>query len=541
MDRRGARRQRNLKRTMKVLISDKMDPRCVEILEANDGIAVDVRSGLSPNALLDCIGDYEGLVVRSATKVTAEVLAAAPRLRVIGRAGTGFDNIDVEAATRHGVIVMNTPGGNSLSTAEHTFALIASLARHIPQATASLKKGLWERSQFVGVELAGKTLAVVGLGRVGREVSARATAFHMKVLGYDPYIGQDMALSYGAHLASLDEIYATADFITVHTHLSDQTRHLISAAEIARCKDGVYLINCARGGIIDEDALLRGLTSGKVAGAALDVFEEEPPTLVDLLVDDRVICTPHLAASTKEAQANVALQVAEQVGDVLMGRVIRNAVNAPSVDPEIHGKLQPYLVLAERLGRLQAQLGAGQLERITIEYQGDVTAYPTSPLTSAVLKGIMETVSDAAVNVVNALLFAQERGVQVDERLSSEHEDYASLITVVYHTNKGQRLLAGTLFGKSDPRLVRLDEYSFDAVPEGHMLFYINDDVPGIIGQIGTVMGSHEVNIAQMSCGRRQMGGQALTILNVDDPITTDVVDDILAREYISWAKQVSL
>ena len=541
MDRRGTSRQRNLKRTMKVLISDKMDPRCVEILEANDGIAVDVRSGLSPNALLDCIGDYEGLVVRSATKVTAEVLAAAPRLRVIGRAGTGFDNIDVEAATRHGVIVMNTPGGNSLSTAEHTFALIASLARHIPQATASLKKGLWERSQFVGVELAGKTLAVVGLGRVGREVSARAAAFNMKVLGYDPYIGQDMALSYGAHLASLDEIYATADFITVHTHLSDQTRYLISAAEIARCKDGVYLINCARGGIIDEDALLRGLTSGKVAGAALDVFEEEPPTLVGLLVDDRVICTPHLAASTKEAQANVALQVAEQVGDVLMGRVIRNAVNAPSVDPEIHGKLQPYLVLAERLGRLQAQLGAGQLERITIEYQGDVTAYPTSPLTSAVLKGIMETVSDASVNVVNALLFAQERGVQVDERLSSEHEDYASLITVVYHTNKGQRLLAGTLFGKSDPRLVRLDEYSFDAVPEGHMLFYINDDVPGIIGQIGTVMGSHEVNIAQMSCGRRQMGGQALTILNVDDQITTDVVDDILAREYISWAKQVSL
>ncbi|MDE2737599.1 MAG: hydroxyacid dehydrogenase, partial [Gemmatimonadota bacterium] len=298
---------------MKVLISDKMDPRCVEILEANDGIAVDVRSGLSPSALLDCIGNYEGLVVRSATTVTAEVLAAASRLRVIGRAGTGFDNIDVEAATRHGVIVMNTPGGNSLSTAEHTFALIASLARHIPQATSSLKKGLWERNQFVGVELAGKTLAVVGLGRVGREVAARAAAFHMQVLGYDPYIGQEMALSYGAHLTSLDEIYATADFITVHTHLSDQTRHLISDAEIAQCKDGVYLINCARGGIVDEAALLLGLNSGKVAGAALDVFEEEPPTLVDLLVDDRVICTPHLAASTKEAQANVALQVAEQV------------------------------------------------------------------------------------------------------------------------------------------------------------------------------------------------------------------------------------
>ena len=526
---------------LKVLISDKMDPRCVEILQANAGVTVDVCSGLSPSALIDCIGHYEGLVVRSATKVTAEVLAAASRLRVIGRAGTGFDNIDVQAATRHGVIVMNTPGGNSLSTAEHTFALIASLARHVPQATASLKKGLWERSQFVGVELAGKTLAVIGLGQVGREVAARAAAFQMQVLGYDPYIGQEVALSCGAQLASLDDIYATADFITVHTHLNDQTRHLISDAEIAQCKAGVYLINCARGGILDEHALLRGLHSGKVAGAALDVFEEEPPTLVDLLVDDRVICTPHLAASTKEAQANVALQVAEQVGDVLMGRVIRNAVNAPSVDPETHGKLQPYLVLAERLGRLQAQLGVGQLERITIEYQGAVTAYPTSPLTSAVLKGIMETVSEASVNVVNALLFAQERGVQVDERLNSEHEDYASLITVVYHTNLGQRLLAGTLFGKSDPRLVRLDEYSFDAAPEGHMLFYVNDDVPGIIGQIGTVMGTHKVNIAQMSCGRRQMGGQALTILNVDDPITADVVDDILSREYISWAKQVSL
>lgn len=526
---------------LKVLISDKMDPRCVEILQANAGVTVDVCSGLSPSALIDCIGHYEGLVVRSATKVTAEVLAAASCLRVIGRAGTGFDNIDVQAATRHGVIVMNTPGGNSLSTAEHTFALIASLARHVPQATASLKKGLWERSQFVGVELAGKTLAVIGLGQVGREVAARAAAFQMQVLGYDPYIGQEVALSCGAQLASLDDIYATADFITVHTHLNDQTRHLISDAEIAQCKAGVYLINCARGGILDEHALLRGLHSGKVAGAALDVFEEEPPTLVDLLVDDRVICTPHLAASTKEAQANVALQVAEQVGDVLMGRVIRNAVNAPSVDPETHGKLQPYLVLAERLGRLQAQLGVGQLERITIEYQGAVTAYPTSPLTSAVLKGIMETVSEASVNVVNALLFAQERGVQVDERLNSEHEDYASLITVVYHTNLGQRLLAGTLFGKSDPRLVRLDEYSFDAAPEGHMLFYVNDDVPGIIGQIGTVMGTHKVNIAQMSCGRRQMGGQALTILNVDDPITADVVDDILSREYISWAKQVSL
>ena len=518
-----------------------MDPRCAEILEANEGVSADVRTELSPDELIDCIGDYEGLVVRSATKVTAEVLEAASQLKVIGRAGTGFDNIDLEAATRCGVIVMNTPGGNSLSAAEYTFAMVTALARHIPQATASLKGGLWERGKFTGIELAGKTIAVLGLGKVGLEVAVRAGAFRMKVLARDPYIGEEVAMSCGAQLASLDEIYATADFITVHLPLNDQTRHMISDAEFAQCKDGVYIINCARGGIIDEEALLRGLESGKVAGAALDVFEEEPPTLIDLVVHDRVICSPHQAASTKEAQASVALQVAEQVGDMLMGRVIRNAVNAPSVEPEIYEKMQPYLGLAERLGRLQTQLSEGQLQRITVEYRGDVTAYPTSPLTSAVLKGIMESVSDEAINFVNAPLFAQERGVRVDELRSSEHEDYASLITVVYHTDKGQRLLAGTIFGKSDPRLVRLDDYSFDAVPEGHMLFYINDDVPGIIGHIGTAMGSHQINIAQMSCGRREVGGQALTILNVDEPITGAVVDDILSREYISWAKQVSL
>ena len=525
---------------MKVLISDKMDPRCVEILEANVGIAAEIDTELSPKALLQRIGDYDGLIVRSSTKVTAEVLSAAPKLKVIGRAGTGFDNIDVEAATRCGVVVMNTPGGNSLSTAEHTIAMVAALARHIPQATSSLKNGLWERGKFTGVELSGKSIGVFGLGQVGREVAQRAGAFGMKVLGRDPYIGEDVAMSCGAHLATPEEIFAAADFIAVHLHLNDQTRHMISDAEIAQCKDGVYLVNCARGGLIDETALLRGLESGKVAGAALDVFEEEPPALVDLVVHDRVICTPHLGASTKEAQTNVALQVAEQVGDVLMGRVIRNAVNAPLIEPELYEKMQPYLELAERLGRLQAQLSEGQLERITIEYHGDIT-YPTSPLTSAVLKGIMETVTNTAVNFVNAPLFAQERGVRVDELRSSEHEDYASLITVAYQTDQGERLLSGTLFGKSEPRLVRLDEYHFDAVPEGHMLFYVNDDVPGIIGQIGTAMGDHEVNIAQMSCGRRKLGGQALTILNVDDLITAEVVSDILSRDYISWAKQVSL
>jgi D-3-phosphoglycerate dehydrogenase len=322
--------------------------------------------------------------------------------------------------------------------------------------------------------------------------------------------------------------------------LIEQTRHMISDAQIANCKDGVFLINCARGGILDEAAVLRGLGSGKVGGAALDVYEEEPPTATGLIAHDRVICTPHLGASTHEAQESVALQVAAQVGDVLMGRVIRNAINAPSVEPEVYAKMRPYLDLAERLGKLQAQLSEGRLERLTVEYHGDVT-YPTSLMTAAVLQGIMSTVSDEPVNAVNAPFFAQQRGVRVDELRSSEHENFASLITVVYQTDKEQRRLAGTLFGKSDPRLVRFDEYTFDAVPKGDMLFYVNKDIPGIIGHMGSVMGDHHVNIAQMSCGRQEVGGSALTILNVDGPIPQAVLDDVLSRDYISWAKSASL
>ena len=525
---------------MNVLISDKVDPGCVEILRQG-GIEVDVNTGLSPDQLLEAIPQYEGLIVRSSTKVTEEVIKAAGRLQVVGRAGTGFDNIDVDAATRHGVIVMNTPGGNSVSTAELTFAMLMSLARNIPQGTASLKSGKWERSAYTGVELAGKTLGVMGLGKVGREVAARASAFKMRVLGYDPYISEDAIVSYGTRPASLDEIYAQADFITVHLHLTEQTRHYVSDEQLSSCKDGVFVLNCARGGIVDEAALLRGLESGKVGGAALDVFEEEPPAPGGLLAHERVICTPHLGASTREAQASVALQVAEQVRDVLKDRVIRNAVNVPSVEPEVYRAIRPYLELAENLGRLQAQLGEGQLERVTVEYHGDVTAHPTSPLTAAVLKGVMDSFSGEPVNFVNAPLLAQERGVHVDELKSTEHEDYASLISVVYQTSAGRRLLAGAIFGKGEPRLVRLDDYIFDAPAQGHMLFYLNDDIPGIIGRIGTVMGGHGVNIAQMSCGRLQAGDKALTILNVDNPIPDEAIAEILPQEHVSWVKKVSL
>lgn len=526
---------------MKVLISDKMDSRCVEILESNLGIEVDVKTGLEPDELKGIIGEYAGLIVRSSTKVTDEILKEAKNLRVIGRAGAGVDNIDIQAATRCGVIVMNTPGGNSVSTAEHSFAMLISLARNIPQAHMSLKGEAWERSKYTGTELSGKVLGILGLGKVGREVATRGAAFGMKVIGYDPFVSAEMAESYGAQLATMDEVFAKADFISVHLPLGEQTRNMIGDKEFAGCKDGMRLVNCARGGIVDEAALLRALESGKVAGAALDVFEQEPPANRALIAHEQVICTPHLGASTREAQASVALQVAEQVADTLMDRVIRNAVNVPSVEPEVLEKMQPFLDLADNLGRIQAQLLEGQLERITIEYYGDIISYPTSPLTAAVLRGLVGTISDEPVNFVNAPFFMQERGVRVDELRSSEHENYANLITVVCQTSSRSRTLSGTIFAKNDPRLVRLDEYTFDALPKGHMLFYVNDDKPGIIGRIGTVMGTHRVNIAQMSCGRHEMGGRALTILNVDSEIPPEVIETLLAQDFIAWAKQVSL
>lgn len=527
---------------MKVLISDKVDPQCVEVLQKNAGIEVDVRTGMDADELKAVIGDYEGLIVRSSTKVTEDILEAAEKLRVIGRAGAGVDNIDVEAATRRGVVVMNTPGGNSVSTAEHSFAMMIALARNIPQAAASVRAHKWERSNYTGMELRGKTLGVLGLGKVGREVAARGAAFGMKVLGYDPFVSPERAESYGAQLSELDALYSAADIVTFHLPMNDQTRHILDDEALAKCRDGVLIVNCARGGIVDEGALLRSLESGKVAGAAIDVYETgEPPTSWELMDHERVICTPHLGASTREAQANVALQVADQVADLLMDRVIRNAVNVPSVEPEVYQKMQPFLDLGERLGRIQAQLLDGQLERVTVEYRGDVNEYPTSPLTAAVLRGLVDTISDEPVNFVNAPFFMQERGVRVDELRSSEHEDFANLITVICQTSTRQRTLSGSLFGKREPRLVRLDEYTFDALPEGHMLFYVNQDRPGIIGQIGTVMGNHDINIAQMSCGRHEIGGGALTILKVDSEIPQDVINQLLKQDYIAWARQVSL
>ncbi|MEE3042227.1 MAG: phosphoglycerate dehydrogenase [Candidatus Latescibacterota bacterium] len=528
---------------MKVLISDKVDTGCVGILEEGGEISVDVNTDLTPVQLLEVIGDYDGLIVRSATKVTRDVLDRATRLRAIGRAGAGVDNIDSQAATRRGVVVMNTPGGNSISTAEHAVSMMMALARNIPQASHSVKGGKWDKSAFIGVEMTGKTLGVFGIGQVGREVARRAAALGMRVLAYDPPFTPEVAQSYGAQLVSAEEIWPEADFLTFHLPLTDQTRHRLSTAELAQCKDGVRVINCARGGIVDEQALLEGLASGKVGGVAIDVFEQEPPPADSPLVaHERVICTPHLAASTTEAQVNVALQVAHQVREVLVDGVIRNAVNVPSIASDLYEKLRPWFELGECLGRVQGQLSGGDVERITVEYRGEVAGHTTSPLTSAVLKGIMESfAAEGSVNFVNAPVLAQERGIGIDELRSAEPEDYTSLISVIFQHGERRRVVSGSLFGKRDPRIVRFDDVDLDAAPEGHMLFYRNDDVPGIIGRIGTLLGSHGVNIAQLSLGRDAQGASAFTVLNVDSRISDELLQQILDDEHVTWARRVAL
>jgi D-3-phosphoglycerate dehydrogenase len=527
---------------LKVLISDPVAKECVEILRA-EGLQVDLKPGLSDRDLKTIIGGYAALIVRSGTRVTAELIDAAERLRVIGRAGAGVDNIDVEAATRRGIIVMNTPGGNTVSTAEHTLSLLLALSRNIPQASAALKRGEWDRSQYTGVELYGKTLGIIGMGKVGTEVARRAIAFGMTVIGYDPFLSEEIAENLGVGLVDLDELYARSDVLSIHASLTDETKNLLSDRAFDQCKPGVWLINCARGEIVDQKALLRAIESGKVAGAALDVFEHEPPSEEELQLIRRpeVVCTPHLGASTKEAQTNVALQIARQVADALLDRTVQNAVNVPSLPSGIYEKLRPYLYLAEKIGSLHAQLGEGRLLRITIEYYGDVLSYPTSPITSGVLKGVMDRICGGRVNYVNAPIFAQQRGVRVDEIRSSEHRDFLTLINVIYVTDKGQRAISGTIFGKNDPRIIGIDGYRIDAHPEGEMLICLNEDVPGVIGKIGTILGNRGINIGRMAWGRIQAGGRAMTLLNLDNPIADGVMVEIASQSYVIWVKKVTL
>lgn len=525
---------------MKVLITDPVDDACLAILKS-DGLEVDLRPGVSESELASMIAEYDALIIRSGTKVSARVIANADRLRVIGRAGTGVDNIDVDAATRRGIIVMNTPGGSTVSTAEHTLALLFALARNIPEANKSVKSGKWEREKFVGVELYGKTIGIIGLGKIGREVAKRCRALGMTVIGYDPILSNDVALKLGVELVDLDDVYRRSDFLTVHVPLTPETRKMIGDEQLKRCKRGVRIINCARGGIVDEDALLKYLESGHVAGAALDVFSKEPPGNHPLFLHENVIATPHLGASTEEAQEKVSVQIASQVADALKERGLSGVVNAVALQQGFRENIRPYIVLAERMGSLQAQLMKGKLKFMTIACSGDLLQQSQQLLTAAALKGCLSHLMNEPVNHVNAPIIAKEMGVLVNERKEQDTENYLHLLTLEFETEKEKRSLSGTVFAQANIRLVRIDGYYFEVKPEGHMLFYSNIDRPGMLARVGSVLANANINIAGVSLGRVDAGSIALTIMSVDSDIPDAVLEEIRKIDGVFDAKVVYL
>jgi D-3-phosphoglycerate dehydrogenase len=511
----------------KVLISDQMDPKAAEIFRAN-GVEVDERPGLTKEELKAIIGDYDGLAIRSATKVTADLLSAATRLKVVGRAGIGVDNVEIPAATARGVVVMNTPFGNSITTAEHAIALMFALARELPQADASTQAGKWEKNRFMGVELTSKTLGLIGAGNIGSIVADRALGLRMKVIAYDPFLTADRAMQMGVEKVELDELLGRADFITLHTPLTEQTRNILSRENLARTKPGVRIINCARGGLIDEQALKEALESGHVAGAALDVFAEEPAKENPLFGARGLVATPHLGASTTEAQVNVAIQVAEQMSDYLMKGGVTNAINMPSLSAEEAPKLRPYMALAERLGSLVGQLEGRFITGVSIEVEGAAAQLNQKPVTGAVLAGLMHVYSDT-VNMVNAPFLAKERGLDVREVRHDREGDYHTLVRVTVSTAQGEKTVAGTLFGNAAPRLVELFGIKVEAEMAGEMIYIVNDDQPGFIGRLGTALGEAGVNIGTFNLGRREAGSEAIALVAVDSPIGAELVKALKA------------
>jgi len=525
---------------MKVLISDNLSPRGIEVLKQS-GLEVDVKTGMKPEELKACIGEYHGLIIRSATKVTAEIVEAAANLKVVGRAGSGLDNVDKAAASKKGIVVMNTPGGNTITTAEHTIALMFALARQIPQATASMKQGKWEKKRFMGVELFKKTIGIVGIGNIGKHVARRALSLGMIVIGYDPYLSDENAKEMGIEKVDLTTLFKRSDFITIHTPITSETKNLISTKTIQLMKDGVRIINCARGGIVNEAELYEGLKKGKVAGAALDVFEKEPPGENPLLTLDSVICTPHLGAATEEAQENVAVAIAEQVVDCLVNGVIRNAVNFPSVPAEQVLRLKPYLTLAEKLGTFASQVFEGGVTEITVEYRGEASQLNTAPVNIALLKGFLTPILDETVNFVNAPVITKERGIEVKEMKSPDGGDYQSMIILRVKADRKEHRLSGTLLGRTDPRIVRIDDFAVEIVPEGTMLFMYNNDRPGVIGNIGSYLGKCNINIARMHFGREREGGMAISVVNIDSPISESQLEDLKKMPNILSVKVVEL
>ncbi len=510
----------------RVLISDKLSPAAVDIFR-NRGVEVDVKPGLQPAELRAIIGDYDGLAVRSSTKVTRELLEAAARLKVVGRAGIGVDNVDVKSATARGVVVMNTPHGNSITTAEHAIAMIFALARQIPEASASTKSGKWEKNRFMGVELTGKTLGLIGCGNIGSIVADRAQGLHMRVIAYDPYLGEKQAVELGVEKVELDPLLARADVISIHTPLTEATRNILSADAIARTRKGVRIVNCARGGLIDEAALAEALKSGHVAGAALDVFETEPATASPLFGLENVVCTPHLGASTAEAQENVALQVAEQMSDFLLSGAVSNAINMPSVSAEEAPRLKPYMELCRLLGAFAGQLTQareGVIRRVTIEYEGLAAALQHRPLTAAALAGLMSPMMEG-VNMVNAPVAVREHGIDVAETVHDRPSEYLTLVRLTIETDQQTRSVAGTLFAGARPRVVEIKGIPVEADFARHMLYVTNQDKPGFIGRFGATLAGAGINIATLHLGRASQGGDAICLVSVDEKVDESVLE----------------
>ena len=530
--------------TIKIFVADDVSDTGLGPLR-NAGFKVEKRVGLSGAELVEALQDSDGLIVRSETKVTSELIEQAPGLRVIGRAGVGVDNIDVPAATIRGVVVMNAPDGNTITTAEHTIALLISLARSIPQANSSLKAGRWERKKFIGVELQGKTLGIVGLGRIGRVVASRARALGMQIVAYDPFIAPEQARDLEIELAPLDDVYARADFLTVHTPLTAETRGLIDRDVLGKMKHGARLINCARGGLVDEDALYEALTNGSIAGAALDVFSQEPPAADHRLLQlDQVIATPHLGASTTEAQEGVAFTVAEQMRDFLLTGALRGAVNVPAISVKEFNLMQPYVALAESLGRFQAQLVEQAVNEVRIEFAGEIVDLDATPVTRAFLAGFLRDVS-ARVNVVNAFLIADERGIKVTTTYVRSAGENAPAIRTEIMAGPSSRSLAGNLLGYAgrprEGRITEIDGFYLEARPEGHLLVMRNHDVPGVIGKVGTILGAGGVNISRFHLGRRERGGEAMAVIAVDAPLTRDTLQSLRALEEVISAQPIEL
>ncbi len=520
----------------KVLVSDNLDTSGIELLAAAEGITVDVKTGLSPETVREIIGEYDGLVIRSATKVDAALLAAARRLKVVGRAGIGLDNVDIPEATRRGIVVMNTPDGNVVTTAEHAVAMMLSLTRNIPQGTASLKAGRWDKKSLQGRELFNKFAGVIGFGKIGSIVADRLRGLKMKVIVHDPFVRPEQIEKAGFQSVSFEELLATADYITVHVPKLKETIGLLDAAAFDRMKPGVMVVNCARGGIVDEAALLSALNSGKVAGAALDVFAVEPPGASDLVAHPHVIGTPHLGASTKEAQTNVAVAVARQFIEFFHTGTIINAVNAPAVSGELLAKLGPLLSMGEQIGRLQAQLIDGPIVEVAIEYAGDFRGLDPAPVTTAVLKGLLTRELKDDVNYVNAPVLAKARGIRVTETASNESEDYLNLVRVKVDTAAGHSTVAGTVFGKRDSRIVRINNFRLEMIPEGHLALIYNIDKPGSIGQIGSTLGRHQINIGRMQVGQEEGGDRNIIFLTTDTPIPPEVMAEINSLSLVKSA-----